>query len=86
MATRISFIDLYFLYDEADAKLIKALLEDYQIDCTLRPLGVRKDPFTEKEYSEKMIAVEEDKVERAQKIIIDALHKGIISRRGDFKR
>jgi hypothetical protein len=37
MATRIKFIDLYFLYDEVDARVIKTLLEDYEIDCTLRP-------------------------------------------------
>jgi hypothetical protein len=86
MATRIKFIDLYFLYDEVDARVIKNLLEDYEIDCTLRPTRVLKDPMTSEEVSENMIAVEEDKVENAQKIIRDAIQKGIISQKGAFKR
>jgi hypothetical protein len=86
MATRINFIDLYYLYDDVDARVIKNLLEDFEIDCSLRQVKVYKDPLTDREHSEKMIAVEEDKVEKAQKIIKDALQKGIVSQKGAFMR
>jgi hypothetical protein len=86
MATRIRFIDIYFLYDEVDARVIKNLLADYEIACTVRNMNVYKDPLTEEAHSEKMIAVEEDRVENAQKIIRDAIQKGVVSQRGAFKR
>ncbi len=84
MATIIRYIDLYFVYDELDAKVIKNLLEDYQIECALRQTDVFKDPVTEEVHSQNMVSVEEDKLDSAQQIIKDAIQRGVISQKGGF--
>lgn len=86
MATVIRYIDLYFMYDELEAKVIKNLLEDYRIECTLRHTDVFKDPVTDEVHSQNMLSVEEDQLENAQQIIQDAIQRGIISQKGAFKR
>ncbi len=86
MATRIHYIDLYFMYDELEAEVIKNLLEDYQIECTLRQTDVFKDPVTEEVHSQNTLSVEEDQLDSAQQIIQDAIQRGIISQKGAFKR
>ena len=86
MATIIRYIDLYFMYDELEAEVIKNLLEDYQIECTLRQTDVFKDPVTEEVHSQNTLSVEEDQLDSAQQIIQDAIQRGIISQKGAFKR
>lgn len=82
MASRINFIDIYSFYDELDASVIETLLEDYDISCSIRTFN----PFADADaYFEKRIAVEEDKVENARRIINDARKNGVISRDGRFR-
>lgn len=84
MATRINFIDLYSFYNGLDATVIETLMEDYNISCSVRAFG-SSSSFESGEFGEKRIAVEEDRVENARKIIIDAIKSGVISREGKFR-
>ncbi|MDO8426977.1 MAG: hypothetical protein Q7T24_05635 [Deltaproteobacteria bacterium] len=83
MATRINFIDLYSFYNELDGSVIETLMEDYRITCSIRTLGQPRI-YTE-DYLEKRIAVEQEKLESARKIINDAIRSGVISREGKFR-
>lgn len=85
MATRINFIDLYSFYNEMDANVIETLMEDYNIPCSVRTLGSGRASDLQSFTMEKRIAVEEDKVENARKIIRDAIMNGVISREGKFR-
>lgn len=82
MASRINFIDLYSFGNELDASVIETLMEDYDISCSVRTLN---SPHDADEYFEKRIAVEEDKVENARRIINAALRNGVISKEGRFR-
>ncbi|MBI5598752.1 MAG: DUF2007 domain-containing protein [Deltaproteobacteria bacterium] len=84
MATRIRFIDLYSIFDEVDANIIENLLGDYDIDCTIKELAAETGGEEGTGATEKMIAVEEDKIEDARRIIADAIHNGVISEEGQF--
>lgn len=84
MATRINFIDLYSFYNDLDATVIETLMEDYNISCSIRTFGSTRS-FDSHEFGEKRIAVEEDKIENAKKIITDAIRSGVISKEGKFR-
>lgn len=83
MAVRINFIDLYTFYNEIDASVVEALLEDYSISCSVRTLNMMRVP-AQKDFPEKRIAVEMGKIADAKKIINDAIKKGVISSDGRF--
>ncbi len=83
MATRINFIDLYSFYNEIDASVIETIMEDYRITCSIRTLGQAR--FYTEDYLEKRIAVEQEKIESARKIINDAIRSGVISKEGKFR-
>lgn len=85
MATRINFIDLYSFYNDLDASVIETLMEDYNISCSIRTLGAIRFSTDVGDYQEKRIAVEEDKLENAKKIINDAIRNGVISKEGKFR-
>lgn len=85
MATRIKFIDLYSFYNELDASVIETLMEDYNITCSIRTLGKVRFSTDIGAYLEKRIAVEEDKLEYAKKILNDAIRNGVISKEGKFR-
>lgn len=86
MAIRINFIDLYSFYNEIDATVIETLMEDYNITCSVRTLGAGRPSFDINGYNlEKRIAVEEEKIEYARKIIRDAIRNGVISKEGKFR-
>lgn len=85
MATRIKFIDLYSFYNELDASVIETLMEDYNITCSIRTLGKVRFSTDMGAYLEKRIAVEEDKLEYAKKILNDAIRNGVISKEGKFR-
>ncbi len=84
MATRINFVDLYSFYNDIDATVIETLMEDYNISCSVRTLGVARS-FDSHEFGERRMAVEEDRVESARKIISDAIKSGVISKEGKFR-
>lgn len=83
MATRINFIDLYSFYNEIDASVIETIMEDYRITCSIRTLGQAR--FYTEDHLEKRIAVEQEKIESARKIINDAIRSGVISKEGKFR-
>lgn len=84
MATRINFIDLYSIYNDLDASVIETLMEGCNITCAIRTLG--KVRFSaDLGYLEKRIAVEEEKLENARKLISEAIRNGVISREGKFR-
>lgn len=85
MATRIKFIDLYSFYNELDASVIETLMEDCNITCSIRTLGKVRFSTDMGAYLEKRIAVEEDKLEYAKKIINEAIRNGVISKEGKFR-
>lgn len=85
MATRINFIDLYSFYNDIDVSVIETLMEDYNISCSIRTLGTSRFSTDPGEYHEKRMAVEEEKVENARKIIADAIKSGVISKEGKFR-
>jgi len=82
MASRINFIDIYSFDNELDASVIETLMQDYDISCSIRTFNFSHDAD---EYFEKRIAVEEDKVENARRIINAALRNGVISKEGRFR-
>lgn len=85
MATRINFIDLYSIYNELDANVIESLMEGFNITCSIRTLGGARFATDVSGYLEKRIAVEEDKIENARKLIKEAIRNGVISREGKFR-
>lgn len=85
MATRINFVDLYSFYNDLDVSVIERLMEDYSISCSIKTLGTTRFSSDLGEHQEKRMAVEEDKVENARKIIVDAIRSGIISKEGKFR-
>ena len=85
MATRINFIDLYSIYNELDANVIESLMEGFNITCSIRTLGRERFATDVSGYLEKRIAVEEDKIENARKLINEAIRNGVISKEGKFR-
>lgn len=85
MAIRIKFIEVYFSYDEIEASLIANLLEDSGISCVIRDMRITPYPLTIGVFTEKRVAVEEDRVGDARVIIKDAIRDGFISGTGRFK-
>jgi putative signal transducing protein len=85
MATRINFIELYSFYNDLDVSVIERLMEDYSISCSIKTLHTSRFPANPGEFQEKRMAVEEDKVENARKIINDAIRSGVISKEGKFR-
>lgn len=87
MATLIRFIDIYTPTSDKEAEVIENLLSDFNVDCNVKPTGIkRKAQAGEEEPSdEKVISVEEDRLDTARRIITDAQKKGIISQKGSFK-
>ncbi len=78
MATRIKFVDVYSLYDDVDVNILENLLEDHNIACVVKRIYSDIHTLGLEGASVKMIAVEEDEVETAKKIIVDAINNGII--------
>jgi hypothetical protein len=76
MATRVHLVDVYEFYNSVDTNVVEGLLRDYEIICMVKPPGGS-------EGAEK-IAVEEDEVENARGIILDAIKTGLISKEGRF--
>jgi len=85
MATRIRFVELYFSYDEIETTLIANLLEESGISCIIRDMRITPYPLTIGVFTERRVAVEEDRVEEARIIIRDAIRDGFISGTGRFK-
>lgn len=84
MASKINFIEIYSSFNEIDANVIELLMRDYNINCSMRTLGFLRLATDLDELPEKRIAVEEDKVDRAKKIINEAIRNGVISDEGKF--
>lgn len=85
MATKINFIDIYSFYDELDANVIENLFEGYNISCAVRTFGSFRSPAGVNSFNEKRIAVEEDMVDNARRIIKKAIINGMISKDGKFR-
>lgn len=85
MASRINYINVYSLYDEIDASVLKKILEEYNIPCMVKEIGFVFEDFSEEESAEVRIMVEEDNVDSAKRLISNAIEKGIISEQGRFK-
>lgn len=85
MANRINFIDLYSIYNDLDASVIETLMEGFNITCSIRTLGRERFTTDMSGYLEKRIAVEEEKLENARKLISEAIRNGVISKEGKFR-
>lgn len=85
MAKRINFKEIYFSYNDIEADLIKGLLEEHDIYCVVRDMKISPYPLSLGEFSERRIAVEEDKIEEAKTLIRYAIKDGYISEEGIFK-
>ncbi|MFQ5465323.1 MAG: hypothetical protein ACE5EI_05285 [Thermodesulfobacteriota bacterium] len=84
MATRINFIDLYSFYDDIDSYVIESLMDGSNVSFSIRSLGADRSSGAWSP-DEKRIAVEEDKVELARKLLGRAIRSGAISREGRFR-
>ncbi len=85
MARSLNFKEIYLSYNEIEADLIKGLLEDNDIYCIVRDMRITPYPVSIGDFSEKRIAVEEDKVEEAKILITEAIRDGYISNEGRFR-
>ena len=77
--------EIYLSYDMMEADRIRGLLEANGISCAIRDMTITPYPINIGMFSEKRIAVEEDRVYRARKLIEDAIKDGYISSDGRFK-
>ncbi len=77
--------EIYLSYDMIEADLIKGLLEDRGISCVIRDMTITPYPINIGLFSEKRIAVEEERAEEAVKLIRDAREDEYISAGGKFK-
>jgi len=84
MATRINFIDLYSFYDDIDSYVIESLMDGSNVSFSIRSLGADSASGAWGP-DEKRIAVEEEKVELARKLLGRAIRSGVISRDGRFR-
>ena len=83
--TLIDLKEIYLCYDFMEADLIKGLLKENGIQCVVRDMTITPYPLSIGNFSEKRIAVEEDRALRARKLIEDAINDGYISSDGRFK-
>jgi len=84
MANRINFIELYSFYNDVDCSVIETLFSDFNINAQVRTVGVSRLSADMWDFPEKRVAVEEDSVENARKIINDAIKNGVITSEGCF--
>ncbi len=68
-----------------EADLIKGLLESNGISCVIRDMTITPYPINIGFFSEKRIAVENERAEEAVKLIRDAREDAYISADGKFK-
>jgi hypothetical protein len=77
--------EIYLSYNMIEADLIKGLLESNGISCVIRDMTITPYPMNIGLFAEKRIAVEEDWVDKAVKLIKDARRDGYLSSDGKFK-
>ena len=77
--------EIYLSYDMIEADLIKGLLESNGISCVVRDMTITPYPINIGLFSEKRIAVEEERAEEAVKLIREAREDKYISADGKFK-
>lgn len=85
MATKINFIDVYSFFDEMDSMMMESIMDERNISFSMRTFG--KPRFSAGLYDnfERRMAVEEDKVDYALRLLFDAMKSGMISREGKFR-
>jgi hypothetical protein len=77
--------EIYLSYDMIESDLIKGLLEAHGISCVIRDMTITPYPINIGLFGEKRIAVEEERVGEAVKLIRDARKDKYISTDGKFK-
>ncbi len=77
--------EIYLCYNNIEADLIKGLLKENGIHCIFRDMTITPYPMNIGRFAEKRIAVDEDKVDEAIRLIEDARRDGFISSDGRFK-
>ena len=85
MANRINFKDLYTFYNDFDASIAEALVEENNITFSMRTLGSSRYSTDTSDFGERLLAVEEERVDAARKILSDAIRNGTISDEGSFR-
>jgi len=78
--------EIYLSYDMLEADLIKGLLEENGIPCFVRDMTISPYPLSIGKFAEKRIAVDENDVEEAVRLIGEARGDGYISPEGAFKK
>lgn len=79
MATKIPFIDLYSINDDVEVNIIEEIFNDYSIGFMVKTACMEA-----KLVCDKVIAVEEDQLLEAKKILLKAINNGVISGGGGF--
>ena len=80
MATKIPFIDLYSINDDVEVNIIEEMFNDYAIGFMVKTACMET-----RLVCDKVIAVEEDQVIEAKRILLDAINNGVISGGGGFR-
>ena len=80
MATRIPFIDLYLINDDVEVNIIEEIFNDYDIGFVVKTACIEAQLVCDK-----VIAVEEDQILEAKKILLMAINNGVISGEGGFR-
>jgi hypothetical protein len=80
MATKILFIDLYSINDDIEVNIIEEIFNDYAIGFMVKTACVEA-----RLVCDKVIAVEEDQLLEAKKLLLNAIHNGVISGGGGFR-
>lgn len=84
MASRINFVDIYVFYNDMDLEVVEVLFEDLNISCAVKTINPLREDEDLAACPEKRVAVEEQDVVEAKRIIGEAIETGIISSDGRF--
>ncbi|MCK4847068.1 MAG: hypothetical protein KAS88_05290 [Deltaproteobacteria bacterium] len=79
MATKIPFIDLYSINDDVEINIIEEIFNDYSIVFMVKTACVEA-----RLVCDKVIAVEEDQLKEAKRLLIKAINNGVITGVGGF--
>ena len=85
MATKINFIDVYSFFDEMDSMMMESIMDERNISFSMRTFGRPRFSVGYNAPFERRMAVEEDKVDYALKLLFDAMKSGMITREGKFR-
>ena len=81
----ITFKEIYLCFDPLEADIIRNMLEESGIPCIIRDMRIGPYPLTIGRFAEMRVAVGQEHIREALKIIRQAREDDYLSPQGKFK-